>query len=285
MISSDVREGFDQVDQAADPSRYVRYLDGANAQDFILGYKRRSFAALGLGPGQRVLDLGCGTGEDVRAMAALVGPGGEAVGVDNSEQLVAEAERRSAGLALPGAFQVADAGTLPFETAAFDAARADRVLQHLPDRSRALAELVRVVRPGGRVMVADPDWDTLMVDHPDRDLTRRLVHLACDAVPNGWAGRQLVRLMRQAGLMELGLVTETMSFLDLPVAEAVLGLGTLVQRAVAAGALTDSDGAAWLAALRSEAEAGQFFAAVTGVGVVGTVPDGRMGALGSAGRG
>jgi ubiquinone/menaquinone biosynthesis C-methylase UbiE len=158
-------DGFSAVDAAADPAWFVGYLDQAAAE--LTEAERRLLGLLDLAPGQVVLDVGCGTGDDVCAMAELVGPSGRAIGLDASRTMVAEARRRSAGSALPVQFLLGDAHDLPFPPAAVDACRAERVLQHLSDLARAVAEMVRVTRSSGRVAVLAPDWDTTVIDHPD----------------------------------------------------------------------------------------------------------------------
>jgi len=103
--------------------------------------KRRSYELLAIGPGQSVLDVGAGAGDDLRALAELVSPGGRVVGVDSS----------------PASPEVllADACALPFDDDTFDACRCDRTLQHVGDPQRALAEMVRVTRPGGVVLISE----------------------------------------------------------------------------------------------------------------------------------
>lgn len=98
-----------------------------------------------------LLDVGCGTGDEVRALAHAVGPRGRSVGVDASAVMVAEAQHRHAASGLPVAFVVGDAQHLAFADASFDRCRAERVLMHLDDPERALAEMRRVVRSGGRL--------------------------------------------------------------------------------------------------------------------------------------
>ncbi|MCZ7526825.1 MAG: class I SAM-dependent methyltransferase [Acidimicrobiia bacterium] len=101
----------------------------------------------GMGPvdGDLVLDAGCGTG---RFALELARAGGGVVGLDIDRSMLVVAARR---LSVP--FVVADVGDLPFGDGAFDAAVAITVLEFVPDPDRAFAELVRVTRPGGRVVV------------------------------------------------------------------------------------------------------------------------------------
>ena len=95
---------------------YVRFLDRTSTG---AGERHHALGLLELGPGQRCLDVGCGTGEDARAMHEM--SGAEVVGIDLRPRMAAEARSRSAGR--PGVtFLVGDAARLPFLDAAFDAA-------------------------------------------------------------------------------------------------------------------------------------------------------------------
>lgn len=149
--------GVANVDATGNAPRYIDYLDRATASVEGRTYKRLTYELVGLGPNRRILDLGCGTGEDAIAMARQIGGPGEVVGVDLSEMMVAEARRRAEGMALSVRFEVVNADALPFPDNALDGCRADRVVQHLSDPEAALAEMVRVARPGAPVVVTDPD--------------------------------------------------------------------------------------------------------------------------------
>src|ERR1700690_3247957 len=125
MRRINIRSGFAGVDHTDDPDYYVGYLDAATALDFMQRFKRQSYEAMGAQPGMRLLDVGCGTGDDVRAMAGIVGPNGSVVGVDNSEKMVGEARKRAEELGLPIEFRVGNAAHLDFEDNSFDACRAE----------------------------------------------------------------------------------------------------------------------------------------------------------------
>jgi 2-polyprenyl-3-methyl-5-hydroxy-6-metoxy-1,4-benzoquinol methylase len=117
----------------------IKFLDACRQIGPIAAAKRWIFEQLQVAGGQRVLDVGCGTGDDVAAIAAVVGASGRAVGVDHSEAMIAEASNRHGDV--PGAFfEIADAQHLPFESGRFDACRTERVLQHLPDPDCAVAD-------------------------------------------------------------------------------------------------------------------------------------------------
>src|SRR5215467_10946103 len=104
-------------------------MEMTGAQRSVQEFRRMSFALLELQPGFAVLDVGCGTGDDVRVLATQVGQEGRAVGLDSSETAVAEARARSEEDGLPVEFRVGDAHQLPFDAGTFEATRTERVLQ------------------------------------------------------------------------------------------------------------------------------------------------------------
>jgi ubiquinone/menaquinone biosynthesis C-methylase UbiE len=111
-----------------------------------------------LRPGMRVLDLGCGPGSITLGLAQAVAPG-EAIGVDLQPSQVAQAQALSAARGgMNVRFEVADVYRLPFPDGSFDAVFGNAVLMHLREPVRALAEVRRVLRPGGIAGVRDCDW-------------------------------------------------------------------------------------------------------------------------------
>ncbi|MEW1718103.1 methyltransferase domain-containing protein [Streptomyces sp. NPDC093109] len=111
-------------------------------------------AALGLCPGDTVLDAGCGTGRALPALRAAVGDGGTVLGADLTPQMLAEAVR--AGRRRAGGLLLADVARLPLRDRALDAVFGAGLIGHLPEPGRNLGELARVVRPGGRLALFHP---------------------------------------------------------------------------------------------------------------------------------
>ena len=268
----DRRGDFADIDHAPDPGRFVGLLDAIGAMAAVRAYKRRSYELLEPRPGSQLLDLGCGTGDDARALAALVAPGGRVVGVDLSATAIAEARARTAGTELSVAFAVGDACRLAFPDAVFDGCQAERLLHHLAEPAAAMAELVRVARPGARVVIFEPDFGTALVDHPDRALTRRLLDCYCDSYAQGWMGRRLPGLFRQVGLADVAVEPVPVLLTDFAQGNLILALEGTVARARDEGLVAAEEGEAWLAELRAADAAGRFFGCVTGFLVSGRKP-------------
>jgi len=107
-------------------------------------------------PGFRVLDVGCGCGVDALIAAGFVGPGGQAVGVESSPAMLAKAHENARFGGIDNAlFLDGDAETLPFEDAAFDLVTSSGVYNLVIDKAKALGEVFRVLKPGGRIQIAD----------------------------------------------------------------------------------------------------------------------------------
>jgi len=240
--------------------------------------KRRSYTLMGIRPGHRVLDLGCGPATDTLALARLTTDSGEVVGVDYDQAMIAEADKAAAQAGLrPCVKHVqADASSLPFESGSFDSSRSERLLQHLSHPERTLSEMVRVTKPGGWIVVLDTDWGSGSIDSPHVEIERRIVRVHADRCLNsGYSGRQLYRLFRQQGLLDIVVEAFSLPVLNYALARQIGRFDEAEAEALSSGVVSSDELDTWRAGLQQADADGVFFASVTLVLVAGRTPVGE----------
>lgn len=241
---------FAQIDASRQGSALIEYLDWVAALPAVGRAKARSLDLLELAPGDRLLDVGCGMGDDVRLAAARMGTAGLAVGVDTSALVIKEARRRARGC--PGVtFHIADASSLPFDDGEFRAVRADRTLQHVTAIERAVTELTRVTAPGGRVVVSEMLNDLLVDGEVDTSVAAKAVgdRFWARGERRGWVGFLLPLLFRRSGLAQVQMIWDREVVGDMETIDGLLRLRDLARQAVSDGILEEAVAASWLSDL------------------------------------
>lgn len=214
--------------------------------------------------GERLLEVGSGTGVLCRLMAPDVAPGGQVIGLEVSPFLAAAACRyaRECGLGDRIRYIVGAGEALPYPDDSFDGAFAARLLLHVPNPDLVVREMARVVRSGGRLVLMDWDFDTAVVDHPDRELTRRLLHWRADHHGgDNWSGRRLLGRMVAAGLRDVTVIPVAVVARD-ERAALTHSLWRAAQVARDGGEITPAEHDAWVGELKTRITEGRFFASV-----------------------
>src|SRR5262245_9370473 len=183
-----------------------RYVPGYGAS--ILAFMERrsaerhaAFFLSHLEPGSRVLDAGCGPGTITLGLASKVAPG-SVIGVDVEDSQFAKARDRAEHERLDVEFRRASIYELPFDEGSFDAVFCHAVLQHLSNPVGALAELCRVLKPGGVIGVRAGDMGGTLVDDESNGAAQAVAAYLRDKQEGGgdpYVGRKLGRLLAQAG--------------------------------------------------------------------------------------
>jgi ubiquinone/menaquinone biosynthesis C-methylase UbiE len=259
--------GFRNVDRTEAPDNAVRFLDALNTLQEVREMQRLSNSLLEVGEGSHILDAGCGLGEPTRDLAALVGRSGRVVGIDLSESILAEARQRTEGTGLSVEYRVCDIHRLDFPNESFDACRSSRVFIYLEDPRQALSELLRVSRPGGRVVIFEPELDSWVLDGPDRSVVRKVIHFWSDQLRNPWIGRQLPGLFHSLGARQVTYhpVVGTWSLRRLE----AFGVHSVLDKAVLEGVVTRTQVDDLLGFLEASERNGTFTGAMTGMIVRG----------------
>jgi ubiquinone/menaquinone biosynthesis C-methylase UbiE len=210
-----------------------------------------------------VLDLGCGTGVAARAIARRPDFSGRVTGIDRSPHLIGAAERlaREEGVVGKAEFRAGDSHTLELRDAEFDAVVAHTLFSHLDDPRAVLAEIVRVLKPGGRVGLFDGDYASLTFGSDDPAAGKATDETIINAiVTNPRVMRQMPQLLREAGLQPLS----TFAYVVADVGRADFwdtSIKSLTRLLPKAGAMTEAQAADWVAAMFRRSDQGTFFGA------------------------
>jgi arsenite methyltransferase len=227
----------------------------------VVAQRDATLEFLDLQPGERVLDVGSGPGLLAASMAERVGSEGAVFGIDLSESMltVASAAEPAPGAA-PTSFASGDATALDFPNASFDAVVSTQVYEYVPEVDVALAEVRRVLKPGGRVLVLDTDWDSVVWATSDRERHARVMSAWEEHLADPWLPRTLARQLEAAGLS-----VERQEVLPLfnPAFDPrtySAGMMDFVANFVPGHrGVTEEEAAAWLADLRDLGARGEYF--------------------------
>ncbi|MFE5706930.1 class I SAM-dependent methyltransferase [Rhodococcus koreensis] len=250
----------DEIDRAA-LDQLASVLDVQAARPGIRRLREWSFAALHVQPGESALDIGSGTGSETRALAAAVTAAGRAIGLDPNPGMALLARERTEEEGSTAQFVIGDAYSLPFPDNRLDVVRSERVFQHLSEPDRAVAEVVRVLRPGGRGVIVDSDWGTAIMHPGDPLVLQKIMDVMLAHTANPHSGRLLPGQLTAAGLVVEDVGSEAL------IQDPADVTGPLVQMmtaaAVAEGAITDAQRADLLDQLTAAARSGDFHMSVT----------------------
>jgi ubiquinone/menaquinone biosynthesis C-methylase UbiE len=246
---------FTQLDLSDDPQYFIEFLHMIDRIPKMKEVRTLTYDAMSFTPGSYVLDVGCGPGTAAIEMARLVGEHGKVEGVDLSESMVAEANKRPLDRGNV-TFRTSDAYQLPYADNSFDATRMERVLLYVKDRERVISEMIRVTKRRGRVVVADVDFESTSIFSNNRLQTRKMTALIADACVHPASGRELPYLLRSAGLEDVSVELQAISA---PYEFCFHWSNGALRSAIEGGRVTSQEVTSWLQDLASIEAAGHFF--------------------------
>ena len=231
--------------------------------------------ALHAAPGERILDVGCGPGFYCAELLEEVGASGSVVGLDSSTAMLELAARRCAGHENVE-FHEADALSLPVADARVDGALCVQVLEYVADSQAALAEMHRVLRPGGRVAVWDIDWATLSLSARDPARTAAVLHAWDEHLVHRSLPRMLAAQLRSAGFEGVRMEAHAFATIEFDPETYGAALVPFIGAFVAGrNGITEEDAQAWVAEQRELGERGEFYFATTQYCFTATKPGRR----------
>lgn len=189
-----MNNGFYDLEMSARQERLARTPDMARQRDALI----RSLTPT---RGEAILELGSGNGILARDLVGLVGSEGRVVGIDTSDFIISMARY----ICPEAEFLLADAQELPFEDASYDKVVAAQVFCFMQDVDKALGEVFRVLKPGGRLVLLDTDWDSLVWRNREPDLMRRVMEAYTGVYTDPYLPRSLRQRMFDIGFTDIGM--------------------------------------------------------------------------------
>ena len=250
---------FVSMDSADDQDAYIEALEAFDRIEQLQELKTLARGAGPIGPENRILDVGCGFGLETLRIAKNA-PAETVFGIDKSRQFIEVARKRAREAGLDIDLRAGDAEALPYSDDMFDTVRAERLLMYLDDFGKAVEEMVRVAKPGGRIALIEAEFTSTTVNHPNRALARRVLDHEIDtAVTTNWLPGPLYNLLRSLRLRDVDFATRVVVF---PQGLARTYFGGIGRHAAEAGAITAQEGDEWTSGIETLADNNQLFGSV-----------------------
>lgn len=234
-------------------------LNHAYAAPEIVHQRQRTIENLALSANQKVLDIGCGTGFLTYEIANQVGENGSVYAIDKEPDMVRATKERCEGMQHVNATE-GDVTALAFAENRFDAATCTQVLLYVAEIQLAIAEIVRVLKPGGTLAILETDWRTTVMRSSYPAITDKIYRAWDDTVASPNLPAQLNKLLTDAGLIDIYIEAIPLINTEFdPGNFSVSSLNWLSANAYKQGAISKRDSANWRADLESLGQNGAYF--------------------------
>jgi ubiquinone/menaquinone biosynthesis C-methylase UbiE len=249
-------------------ARMISVLDGQDSAPSIERLRAWALAAGDVRRGDTCVDVGSGTGTMTRRLARLAGPDARVLGVEPNGMLRRVAQERAESNGVAVEFCQGLATEIPLPDESVDVVWCERVLQHVPDAQAAIAEIARVLRPGGRALLLDSDHATRVESDIEPAIAHAILQAFMSQLANPMSARHVLRQAMAAGLeVDPDVGSSALVFpQDLLIDSALHRLAA--EQAVVDGSITREQSEEALASLSAAAREGRAFSAVTVFGFV-----------------
>jgi len=178
----------------------VKQQEKLAATTDMVAQRKITLNQLALKEGEFVIDIGSGNGIFAREMLEVIGDSGHVCGVDSVEAMV----NISKGICPSGEFLISDATDLPVGNSTYDVATASQLLCFVPDVAKVISEIFRVLKPGGRLVILDSDWGSLVWNCHNQELMDRVIKMMTGVYSDSHVPRTLSQHLITTGFKITG---------------------------------------------------------------------------------
>ncbi len=258
---------FGNLDKSEDVAYLIDSMDRMFTLDTIRAIKQRAINLLKLKQGDKVIEVGCGLGHDSESIGEIVGSNGSVVAIDSSVCMLKEAKKRSLHPQVD--YQLSNATNLDFSNNSFSAGYADRMLVSQSNVKKVFSELVRVVKPGGRICVTDIDLGSVVMYPYIDKITQKLIERLQEIVLNKFIGRELPYLFKSFNLKDIKVYPEAYIVRSFELVNTMIDFPRMIKDLKDIGRYTDEEASTLHNCLVSADKQGDFLYAITLFTVVG----------------
>jgi ubiquinone/menaquinone biosynthesis C-methylase UbiE len=247
-------------------------LDRLFNTEALKALRREYFQLFSAQPGERILDIGCGTAANSIALAKRLAGRCSILALDNSDSMLAIARNRIQQFTYQNSVHVQkmDAQRLDLPGDSFDSCMIIQVLEYAKDPIGMLREARRVLKPGGKVFVADTDWDTIVWNSSQKEKTRQIVELWSDHDADGWQGRKIPEYLKRAGFQNVkGRVFNIFEDRFDETNYSYIVTDLIASYLIQSGKMPEPEVRDWVEDLKSKNRAGHFYFSVSRFAFVG----------------
>ncbi|MBY0272314.1 MAG: methyltransferase domain-containing protein [Alphaproteobacteria bacterium] len=261
---------FANLDMSENADYLIKSMDVMSSLESIKAIKYRALDSMCLRPGDRVLEVGCGHGEDAEALGAIVGDTGSVIAIDASKRMIDEAAQRSTQSNVE--YLQTDAYDLNYSDHIFSACHADRLLVSHEDYRGLFKEILRLIKQNGVVCFTDVDALSIILT-PFNFITKIILEQIHKSFVNPYMGRILPELFIENGLREIKIIPETSMIRSFETLSEIFQFSQVADSAIEEGKLTRDLSSQWFKEMYQAEKEEKFLYCVTFFTVLGKIPN------------